>query len=120
MAMDSKDGEMMSEPEIRTEEKAATAPTPSTGNGKKRRRGRPKKQEVPTEIQLEQEDMLRLEVITEKSRRLGAEKARIEAEEKGLGTENQLFVVELGKKYGVDFSNYSIGLDDGIARKRDA
>lgn len=87
---------------------------------KKSESGVTKSQEdtAPKPIQLDREDVLTLSLITEKSRRLESEAARIQAERRALEQENLLYVQNLNTKYGVDMNGFSIDLDQGVARPR--
>ena len=73
---------------------------------------------APTEIKLDREDILSLELISEKTRRLEAEQQRIRAEQKSLQQENILYVQGLNTKYGIDMNGYSIDLDAGVAKPK--
>src|SRR3989304_114469 len=72
--------------------------------------------EIKKEIKLDENDLLRLQFITEKQRRIQAEQQRLEIERQQAQAENARTVQALGAKYGVDLNNWAIFLDEGLAR----
>jgi len=77
-----------------------------------------KSEAPPVEVRLEEVDSLKLALLTEKSRRIDAERSRLDSESRSFQSENVEFTRALSEKYGVDFQQYSINLDTGIATRR--
>lgn len=67
----------------------------------------------PKEIKLEREELLVLNYLSEKNRRLEAEAARVSAEMSAFQLENTQYTQSLSDKYKVDLGRYALDMSTG-------
>jgi hypothetical protein len=74
---------------------------------------------IPVEVKLEEVDLLKLQLLSEKQRRVQSDIARMETERGQIQADINQLVAGLNTKYGVDFNKYTILPDQGIAKLRE-
>lgn len=76
------------------------------------------KTDIKPEIQLDNMDRVYIELLSEKGKRIEAERARLDMERAQHERDNNAFVAALNQKYSVNFADYVVYPAQGIAKHR--
>lgn len=74
--------------------------------------------DAPKQFKVDREDQLQLMVLTERSRRIESEKAKLNSDQALLQAENREFVRYFRDKYRADLASYVVDLETGVASPR--